>query len=228
MTYALEVKELPTGQAPNAAPAPADDPSQQEPQNQRYDAPAWSGDVYEDGDESTPEESPWPFQGASGEQAWLDRSADGTITGWVRSPDGTVYRYTDPDQWAVEVDDAGMQSTGEGAGDGGELPAEGGDPNAADDPTAGDEFADAEGEEVDPNVPDDEMVDELYEDYASTEDDADDVDDAEVDPDADPDAEVDTPDEAPVEDDEDDTDDEDDAKKKRRGFEGKTLRLTYG
>lgn len=72
----------------------------------------WAGDRYEEGDETDPAESFAAFTGQSGEDAWLDRSEDGTLTGWVRDADGTVYRYSDHDAWAADVDDAGMTRTG--------------------------------------------------------------------------------------------------------------------
>jgi len=203
MTYALEVKEMP-GQAPVTPPAQT--PSGETPS--QYDAPAWSGDVYEEGNESRPEDSRWSFSGEGGEEAWLDRTDDGTITGWVRDPDGTVYRYSDPDAWAVEVDDAGLaRAGGDPAAEGEAMPDDGADPNAETDPTAGDDFTDPD---VNPDV-DPEMEDELYDDYASTDEPAD---DETVSPDPDAADEPDT--------------DEDDFKKRKRGkTEGKVLVLPF-
>lgn len=74
----------------------------------------WAGDAYEEGDPTDPAEAFTSFTGQSGEQAWLDRTDDGTLTGWVRDADGTVYRYSDADAWAIDVDDAGMARDGDG------------------------------------------------------------------------------------------------------------------
>jgi hypothetical protein len=68
----------------------------------------WAGDVYEEGDETDPAQSFAAFQRPDGASAWLDRSDDGTLTGWVTDADGTVYRYSDPNAWAIDVDDAAM------------------------------------------------------------------------------------------------------------------------
>lgn len=218
-TFALEVKELP-GQNP-AAPPPTNPVHNTE-------APAWSGDVYQEGDESTPEQSEWSFTGEGGEEAWLDRSQDGTITGWVRDPDGTVYRYTDPDAWAVDVDDAGMARQG-----GAEAPVEGGggeDPNAATDPAQGDEFVDPDQPEVDEDA--------AYDEYASDGDYSDEDADPDVDPEDEPEGEeeADTDEPEPEADAETDPEgepaeeeeDEDSPPFKKKGkVEGKVLHLPY-
>ena len=124
----------------------------------------WAGDLYEEGDESNPDEAFAVFTGGAGLEAWLDRADDGTLTGWVRDPEGSVFRYSDVDAWAIDVRDAGMNRTDPGmAGEEEGDPAEGEegddlDPDAEQDPFA-DEAADqddavAEGEELDPEDPD--------------------------------------------------------------------------
>ncbi|MFJ4880054.1 hypothetical protein ACIP93_33270 [Streptomyces sp. NPDC088745] len=87
---------------PGAAPAPPED-----------DSRPWAGDEYNEGDETDPEgpESWCAYTGSAGEQAWLDQAPDGTLTGWVRDGDGQVWRYTDPDAWATDVDGAQMTQT---------------------------------------------------------------------------------------------------------------------
>lgn len=98
---------------PNADPTkdPKDPNADEQPEDQAdtIHPHEWAGDVYEDGDETDPQDAFASFQGQSGEQAWLDRADDGTITGWVRDADGTVLRYSDDNAWATDVDDAGMQ-----------------------------------------------------------------------------------------------------------------------
>lgn len=225
-TYALEVKELP-GQNPAATPPPSNPVHNTE-------APAWSGDVYQEGDESAPEQSQWSFTGEGGEEAWLDRSQDGTITGWVRDPDGTVYRYTDPDAWAVDVDDAGLAPQGAAAPDG--DPAAGEDPNAATDPTQGDDYADES--EVDEDAAYDEYANGDPEEDPEADPDAADEGDEPTDDETDEPAEGDNPDaaaDAEGDDTPDGDEDEDDeeqngppfAKKKKPGFEAKVYRLPY-
>ena len=68
----------------------------------------WSGDLYQEGDETKPEDAFAAFSGSSGEEAWLDRTVDGRLVGWVRDTDGSVWRYSDANAWAVDVDDSGM------------------------------------------------------------------------------------------------------------------------
>lgn len=75
------------------------------------DARPWAGDMYDEGDETDPADSFSAYTGSNGEQAWLDRAPDGTLTGWVRDGTGQVWRYTDPDAWAVDVDGAHMTRT---------------------------------------------------------------------------------------------------------------------
>ena len=83
--------------AVDAAPDTTVDPDEAE----------WAGDLF-DGEPSDPEQAFARFKGENDEEAWLDRAPDGTLTGWVRDMDGKVYRYSDVDAWAVDVDDAGM------------------------------------------------------------------------------------------------------------------------
>ena len=204
MKYVLEMKAAP-GEDPTAPPATPDPMGGDTP-------PRWSGDLYEEGDETDPADSQWAFTGANGEQAWLDRSDDGTLVGWVRDADGSVVRYTDPDGWALDVDDAGMQR--------GDAPAEPVDEGAEvgageeDDPM-GEPADDAElGDETDAEMSDD-LEEEPTEPVEGFEDTATDFDDDG---------------ESPAEDDaEGDTDEEDAFKKRRFGnTEGKSrLRLVY-
>ncbi|GAA5070957.1 hypothetical protein [Streptomyces similanensis] len=84
------------------------DPAAQPPVD---DARPWSGDMYDEGDETDPEAAYCAYAGSDGEQAWLDRDPDGTLTGWVRDATGQVWRYTDPDAWATDVDGAQMTRT---------------------------------------------------------------------------------------------------------------------
>ncbi|MFE4581014.1 hypothetical protein [Streptomyces chartreusis] len=90
------------GGDPSAAPEQPDD-----------DSRPWAGDEYNEGDETDPEgpEAWCAYNGSGGEQAWLDKAPDGTLTGWVRDGDGQVWRYTDPDAWATDVDGAQMTQT---------------------------------------------------------------------------------------------------------------------
>ncbi|MFB7890266.1 hypothetical protein ACFCZ3_19670 [Cellulosimicrobium cellulans] len=105
-SYTLQKKAAP-GLDPAAAAAP-------EPDALAPDAAAkheWAGDLYENDDVSDPAAAFASFSGVEGEQAWLDRHDDGTLVGWVRDADGSVYRYTDADAWAIDVQDAGMERT---------------------------------------------------------------------------------------------------------------------
>lgn len=74
----------------------------------------WSGDVYETGAPSDPEAAYARFHGQvdspTGQvevDAWLDRAPDGTLIGWV-TQDGLLWRYTDPEAWALDVDGADL------------------------------------------------------------------------------------------------------------------------
>lgn len=77
------------------------------------DSRPWAGDEYNEGDETDPDgpEAWCAYTGSGGEQAWLDKAPDGTLTGWVRDSDGQVWRYTDPDAWSTDVDGAQMTQT---------------------------------------------------------------------------------------------------------------------
>lgn len=164
MDYRFSVKALPQDdpaaqdQDPAAAPPPELQPPHQD------DARPWAGDAYDEGAETDPAQAYASFSGPSGETAWLDKAEDGTLTGWVRDETGQVYRYSDVDAWAIDVDDAGMAQTG---GTGGPDPTgqapvdrniEGGDPNAAPvdqnaDPAAADPNADPYADpSADPNA----------------------------------------------------------------------------
>ncbi|MEU2968939.1 hypothetical protein ABZ687_28680 [Streptomyces ardesiacus] len=92
-------EEKDTGEDPGAAPAPPDD------------SRPWAGDLYTEGDETTPDNAFAAYTGVDGEQAWLDQAPDGTLTGWVLDSDSQVWRYTDPDAWATDVDGAQMTRT---------------------------------------------------------------------------------------------------------------------
>ncbi|MGA5822249.1 hypothetical protein ACPC54_30820 [Kitasatospora sp. NPDC094028] len=120
--------QQPTGQAPEGQ-EPADDGRQ------------WAGDPYDEGDETLPDDPAVTarFSAPGGEEAWLERAADGTLTGWLRDPSGQVYRYSDADAWAVDVDDAGMTASG-GSTPTDEQPEDGEQPDdgAAPDPSGKD------------------------------------------------------------------------------------------
>ncbi|MGA5454834.1 hypothetical protein ACPCVO_50660 [Streptomyces umbrinus] len=75
------------------------------------DARPWAGDMYSEGDESDPEAAFAAYTGVEGEQAWLDRAPDATLTGWVRDSTSQVWRYTDADAWAADVEGAQMTRT---------------------------------------------------------------------------------------------------------------------
>jgi hypothetical protein len=98
------------GSTSSADAAAAPDLGQQPQTGPTDDARPWAGDPYDNGDE-TPPDAPTVtarFADTQGEQAWLDKATDGTLTGWVRDASGQVYKYTDVDTWATDVDDAGM------------------------------------------------------------------------------------------------------------------------
>ncbi|MFD7763573.1 hypothetical protein [Streptomyces microflavus] len=137
------MKTLPPPDDPNAVEDPNAVPPEPEPPHEDDSRP-WAGDMYDEGDESDPAQAYASFSGPAGEQAWLDKAQDGTLTGWVRDEAGQVWRYADPDAWAIDVDDAGMVQSG-GTGDAPQDPeqppaapdqAAGTDPGAAD-PQAG-------------------------------------------------------------------------------------------
>ncbi|WP_031102323.1 hypothetical protein [Streptomyces sp. NRRL S-146] len=109
-----------TGPTPVAAAAPLEDESADPAPGPEDDARPWSGDMYDEGDETDPADAFAAYKGANGEEAWLDQAPDGTLTGWVRDPTGQVWKYVDPDVWAIDVDDAQMTRTHSQAnGDGG-------------------------------------------------------------------------------------------------------------
>src|SRR5690606_5935551 len=85
----------------------------------------WAGDEYTEGDEPDPLDSFGALTGTDGSEAWLERRDDGSLLGWVRdSRDDRVYRYTDPEAWAADVDGAQMARV-PGVGD---APPAGGEP----------------------------------------------------------------------------------------------------
>ncbi len=98
--------EAPSGEGAEP-PAEGEQPGD-EPEPPADDTRPWAGDMYDEGDETDPADSFSAYTGSNGEQAWLDRAPDGTLTGWVRDGTGQVWRYTDPDAWAVDVDGAHM------------------------------------------------------------------------------------------------------------------------
>ncbi|MFI5859364.1 hypothetical protein [Streptomyces parvulus] len=193
MDYAYAVKNLPQPAADPAAGTPAAPPPPEMQPPQEDDARPWAGDVYDEGDETDPAQAYAALSGPNGEQAWLDKAEDGTLTGWVRDETGQVWRYSDPDTWAIDVDDAGMQETG---GTHGEPPADGMQDPAAD-PAATDPGALPPGdvepldlgtadEAVDPAADVEDPADPAEEDPAAETDE-------ELDGEEDPDAEEDEP-----------------------------------
>ncbi|MBT2395236.1 hypothetical protein [Streptomyces sp. ISL-100] len=107
---AEEAPGAPTGAPPEGEEAEVES-SEEAPPAPEDDARPWSGDMYDEGDETDPAAAFAAYQGANGEEAWLDQAPDGTLTGWVRDATGQVWRYTDPDVWAIDVDDAQMTRT---------------------------------------------------------------------------------------------------------------------
>ncbi|MER5482657.1 hypothetical protein ABT024_05485 [Streptomyces sp. NPDC002812] len=136
MDYLYAVKTLPQADDPTAENAAGIPPEPQPPQQD--DARPWAGDLYDEGDESDPAQAYASFAGNEGEQAWLDKAGDGTLTGWIRDETGQVWRYSDPDAWAIDVDDAGMTQAGSTPAVGVEppVPGDGGEPSP-DDSAAG-------------------------------------------------------------------------------------------
>ncbi|WP_125510638.1 hypothetical protein [Streptomyces sp. WAC 01529] len=45
------------------------------------DARSWSGDMYDEGDETDPSDVFAAYKGAYGDEAWHDQAPDGTLTG---------------------------------------------------------------------------------------------------------------------------------------------------
>ncbi|GHH22039.1 hypothetical protein [Streptomyces lanatus] len=112
--------EEPLGEDPPAPPTPNAPPEGEgggdpntAPEQPDDDSRPWAGDEYNEGDETDPDgpEAWCAYTGSGGEQAWLDKAPDGTLTGWVRDSDGQVWRYTDPDAWSTDVDGAQMTQT---------------------------------------------------------------------------------------------------------------------
>ncbi|MFI1532056.1 hypothetical protein [Streptomyces griseus] len=106
--------------ADESAPGQGDGAAQPEeaPQPPADDSRPWAGDRYDQGDETDPEAALYGYTGTGDEQAWLDKDLDGTLTGWVRDGTGQVWRYTDVDAWAADVDGAQMTRTHSRADDG--------------------------------------------------------------------------------------------------------------
>ncbi|MFD7829419.1 hypothetical protein [Streptomyces sp. MJM8645] len=130
------MKSLPqAGQQPTGQQPAGQGPEDQEPAD---DGRQWAGDPYDDGDETLPDDPAVTarFSAPGGEEAWLERAADGTLTGWLRDPSGQVYRYSDADAWAVDVDDAGMTPSGGGTQTD-EQPADGEQPENEAEPDGG-------------------------------------------------------------------------------------------
>ncbi|MFD9394153.1 hypothetical protein ACFWBB_26475 [Streptomyces sp. NPDC060000] len=98
---------------PNAPPEGEGGGGEAAPGQPEDDSRPWAGDEYNEGDETDPDgPDAWcAYAGSGGEQAWLDKAPDGTLTGWVRDSDGQVWRYTDPDAWSTDVDGAQMTQT---------------------------------------------------------------------------------------------------------------------
>lgn len=93
---------------PQDPQTPEPDTSNVDPATADPDVPQWAGDLDDTGDVSDPAGAYANFSGPNGEQAWLDKAPDGTLTGWIRDTDGRTYRYSDADTWAIDVDDAAM------------------------------------------------------------------------------------------------------------------------
>lgn len=184
-------------------PDPTTDESGDAPAPEESDAvpTEWSGDLYEQGDETSPDQAFSAFSGPGGMEAWLDRADDGTLTGWVRDPDGSLFRYSDADAWAIDVDDAGMSSI-----------------DAADDDGPDDEDEEDDSDDLD-----------TTDDEAEAEEETDDLDaDAEEETDdLDADAEEGSDDEADDEADDEEETDEDFFARISRKTESKSFTITY-
>jgi len=160
--------------APGPDPAAADQTDPTAGATDEAQVHEWAGDAYESDDVSDPAAAFASFSGVDGEQAWLDRHDDGTLVGWVRDADGTVYRYTDADAWAIDVQDAGMRRTDEeqdapADGDAAEGESVEGEPVDAapadaapvDDPAAAAAPADLDPAAADETIADGEALDDL-------------------------------------------------------------------
>ena len=105
VTYVLQKKNLPV---PDGLPDESTEDALSAEQ-EVDDGRQWAGEPYEGTDAPQgPEGAYSVFTHPNGESAWLDRADDGTLTGWVKANDGTLYQYSDADAWAVDVDGAGM------------------------------------------------------------------------------------------------------------------------
>lgn len=103
------VQDVPPADSPPGDEA-VEDPAAQPPQPDDDSRP-WAGDLYGEGDETDPSQAFAAYGGGDGEEAWLDKAPDGTLTGWVSDATGQVWRYTDADAWATDVDGAQMTRT---------------------------------------------------------------------------------------------------------------------
>jgi hypothetical protein len=113
----------PVDPAVDAAAAPAPGAPPVDPN--ATPAHEWAGDLVDDRNEvSDPANAFAHFTGQENEEAWLDKATDGTLTGWVRDADGSIYRYSDVDAWAVDVDDAQMTRSDSPAADPEATPAD--------------------------------------------------------------------------------------------------------
>ncbi|MBV1940756.1 hypothetical protein KUF83_29935 [Streptomyces sp. BV286] len=183
MDYAYSLKNLPMPNDPAAEDPAAPPPPELQPP-QEDDGRPWAGAVYDEGDETDPAQAYAALSGPNGEQAWLDKAEDGTLTGWVRDETGQVWRYSDLDTWALDVDDAGMKETGGTHGEpaGEELDPVAGDPGAAPGQEAGPPGFGTADEAFTPGSSDDQAGDPDTEEDP----DGDDTDDSEDDGDEDP------------------------------------------
>ncbi len=159
----LQVKGAPGGgpaippMDPAADPAAAADPNAGQPPMPTDDSRPWAGDLYDEGDETLPDDPSVTdhFSDPNGEEAWLEKAPDGTLTGWVRDATGQVYRYSDADAWATDVDDAGMTPSGGGAPAPGDMP----DGEERDGLDEGDDEGDLPGLDEEPDDEEDEEED---------------------------------------------------------------------
>ncbi|MFJ5121971.1 hypothetical protein [Kitasatospora sp. NPDC088548] len=114
MKYRIAIKASPVDPSAASEPQPPEPDPEAAPAAPEDDARPWAGDPYDEGDETQPDDPAVTavFGGQADEQAWLERADDGTLTGWVRDGTGQVWRYSDPDAWAIDVDDAKMTPSG--------------------------------------------------------------------------------------------------------------------
>lgn len=158
-TYELSIKAAdggaipPPGRARDPNPAMLKRPDQVDLDQGRE----WAGDLFETGNPTDPEQAFARFTG-DGVDAWLDRAEDGTLTGWLREEGtGKVWRYSDADAWAIDVDGADLtraDSPSPVDTAAGGLPAEGGEEEPAANEVAGPfPSPDALSEEPPPETP---------------------------------------------------------------------------